>query len=218
VKDILIKDEKTEVRRKALSAIIVMMLFSNLLAIFIFTPLPSVSAQSIDQRVEPAIVLGSDLGDFIGASVDEIWVYAFVGGFWEQIPFQLDERNDANGSYFVDAVDGILDSNDEIVFMPFDAGDAAPTTSWVLDTEDQRYEVTVTDPIDVSMKYVYIYNSSSLTKTFTKDYVNYNPTNPVITGTDYTIGFDDTKMGIMDEIRINTSIGGDNTDILDRMK
>jgi len=218
VKDIFIKDEKTAIARKAQSAIIVMMLITTLLVISILSPLPNVSAQSIDQRVEPAIVLGSDLGDFIGTSVDEIWVYAFVGGNWEQIPFQLDERNDANGSYFVDATDGILDSNDEIVFMPFDAGDAAPATSWVLDTEDQRYEVTVTDPIDVSMKYVYIYSSSSLTKTFTKDYVNYNPTSHVITGTDYTIGFDDTKMGIMDEIRINTSLGGDNTDILDRMK
>jgi hypothetical protein len=218
VKDILIKGEKTAIARKAQSAIIVILLFTTLLVIFISLPLPSVSAQSIDSRVEPAIVLGSDLGDFIGTPVDEIWVYAFVGGDWEQIPFQLDERNDANGSYFVDAEDGILDSNDEIVFMPDDAGEKAPATSWVPDTEGQRYEVTVTDPIDASMKYAYIFRSSSLTQTFTEDYVNYNPTSHVITAADYTIGFDDTLMGIMDEIRINTSLGGDNTDILDRMK
>ncbi len=218
VKDILYKDEKTAIKRKTVSAVIVMMLFTNVLVIFIITAPSNVSAQSIDQRVEPAIVLGSDLEDFIGTSVDEIWVYAFVGGSWEQIPFQVDERNDSNGSYFVDAVDGILDSNDELVFMPLDAGESVPATSWVLNAGGQRYEVTVTDPIDVSMKYAYIYSSSNLTQTFTADYVNYNPTSHVITGTDYTIGFDDTMMGIMDEIRINTSLGGDNTDILDRMK
>jgi hypothetical protein len=218
VKVILIKDEKTAIARKTRSAIIVMMFFTNLLVISISLSLPIVSAQSIDSRVEPAIVLGSDLGDFIGTSVDEIWVYAFVGGDWDQIPFQLDERNDTTDSYFVDAVDGILDSNDEIVFMPDDAGDFAPETSWVLNTKSQRYEVVVTDPIDVSSKYAYIYSSSSIVQTFTEDYVNYNPTTHVITATDYTIGFDDTKMGIMDEIRVNTSIGGDNTNLLDRMK
>jgi len=218
VKCILIKDDKTRITQKVLSAIIVMTLFTTLQVISILSPLSIVSAQSIDERVEPAIVLGSDLGDFIGTSVDEIWVYAFVGSFWEQIPFQLDERNDTDGSYFVNAADGFLDNNDEVVFMPFDAGEVAPATNWVLDTDIQRYEVMVTDPIDASKKYVYIYRSSSLTQTFTNDYVNYNPTSHVIKATDYTIGFDDTKMGIMDEIRINTSLGGDNTDILDRMK
>jgi hypothetical protein len=218
VKDILIKEEKTRVRRKAVSVLMMMILFINVLVIFILTPPSNVSALSIDQRVEPAIVLGSDIADFIGTAVDELWVYAYVSGIWEQIPFQLDEKNDTTNSYFVDAIDGFLDSNDEIVFMPDDAGDFAPETSWVPNTESQRYEVVVTDPIDSSMKYAYIYNSSSLTQTFTEDYVNFNPTTYVITATDYTIGFKDTKLGIIDEIRVNTSIGGDNTNLLDRMK
>jgi hypothetical protein len=203
---------------KGVSAVITTLLITSFFAVFIFTPNSNVSALSIDQRVEPAIVLGSDLGDFISISVDELWVYAYVGGMWEQIPFQLDERNDTTDSYFVDAVNGILDSNDEIVFMPFDAGDSAPATSWVQDTEPKRYEVIVTDPIDASMKYAYIYCSSIITQTFTEDYVDFNPTSYVITAADYTIGFDDVKIGIMDEIRVNTSIGGNNANLLDRMK
>lgn len=205
-------------RRLAVLASLVILLFANLIAIFIFTPMTPVSAQSIEQRVEPVIVLGSDLQNFDGVETDEIWVYAYIGGGWKQIPFQIDERNDLNGSYFFDADDGVLDSNDEIVFMPFDAGSPAPASSWILGTEAQRYEVMVTDPIDSSVKYVYIYNSSSLIKTFTEDYVNYDPIYHVIKSTDYTIGFDDIYIGLMDEMRVSTSAGGDNTNILDRYK
>lgn len=211
-------NKKPGLRRMAVLATFVMLLLTNLMAILIFNPISPVSAQSIEERVEPVIVLGSELQNFDGVATDKIWVYAYIGGNWKQIPFQIDERNDMNGSYFFDADDGVLDSNDEIVFMPFDAGYPAPASSWVLGTEAQRYEVTVTDPIDSSVKYVYIYNSSGLTKTFIEDYVHYDPISHVIKSSDYTIGFDDIHMGLMDEMRVNTSAGGDDTDILDRYK
>jgi hypothetical protein len=209
---------KAGFERKMAFTTIFMVLMAKLIVIFILTPPLSVGAQSIEQRVEPVIVLGGDILNFTDVAIDEIWVYAYVGGEWKQIPFQIDERNDINGSYFFDAIDGILDINDEIVFMPFDAGEAAPSTSWVPSTGAQRYEVRVTDTIDFSMKYVYIYTSSSLVKSFTEDYVDYNPVDHVIFATDYTIGFDNTNLGIMDEMRVTSSGGGDNTDILDRTK
>ncbi len=213
-----VANRKPKFRRMAVLATFVMFLLANFMVIFIFHPISPVSAQSIEQRVEPVIVLGSELVNFDGVATDEIWVYAYTGGEWKQIPFQIDERNDLNGSYFFDAEDGVLDGNDEIIFMPFDAGYPAPASSWVLGTEAQRYEIMVTDPIDSSMKYVYLYNSSILTKTFTEDYVHYDPISHVIKSSDYTIGFDDIYMGLMDEMRVNTSAGGDNTDILDRYK
>ncbi len=210
------ENKKARVKRKTTLIPILMILFAELIVI-----LPSsshVGAQNIEQRVESAIVLGDELPYLIGIAIDEIWVYTYVAGDWKQIPFQIDERNDINGSYFFDAIDGVLDSNDEIVFMPFDAGDVALATNWVLNTKELRYEVTVTDPIDFTMKYVYIYDSSSLTKTFTEDYADYDPISHVIWATDYTLGFDDTYIGVMDEMRINASAGGDDTDILDRNK
>ena len=175
------ENKKARVKRKTTLIPILMILFAELLVI-----LPSssqVAAQNIEQRIESAIVLGDDLPYLIGTAIDEIWVYTYVAGDWKQIPFQIDERNDINGSYFFDAIDGVLDSNDEIVFMPFDAGDVALATNWVLNTKEERYEVTVTDPIDFTMKYAYIYNSSSLTKTFTEDYADYDPISHVIWAT-----------------------------------
>jgi hypothetical protein len=76
----------------------------------------------------------------------------------------------------------------------------------------------VTDPMDSSTKYAYIYTSSNLTKEFTENYVDFDPVTNVINATDYGLGFDDTLLGITDELRINTTIQGDDTDLLDRWK
>ena len=77
-------DNETGIKGKAV-LVIIMMITANLLALFILTPISPVSAQSIDQREEPALVLGSDVPDFYGMSVDDIWVYAYIGSSWEQI-------------------------------------------------------------------------------------------------------------------------------------
>lgn len=186
--------------------------------IFVFIPITSVEAAEIDNRVEPVVVTGSDIPDFLGISVDELWVYAYTGGVWEQIPFQIDERNNVNGSYFFDSQDGNLDANDEIVFMPFDCGDQAPGVSRVPNTEAERYRIRVRDPFDFSEKYAYIYSSSIITKTFTDDYVDYNMVFDMIEALDYQLGFNETNSGVIDELRVKISAGGDGSDILDRFK
>jgi hypothetical protein len=193
-------------------------LFSSFLGIFILTPSFNVAAEEIESRMEPVVIAGVNIPDFNGTPIDEIWVYAHIGGDWIQIPFQIDERNDINGSYFYDAQDGLLDENDEIVFMPFDCGDDAQMDTTVVGSDPQRYEITVTDPLDSSSKYAYIFTSSTLTKEFTENYVDYDPIANVINATDYRLGFDDTLLGITDELRINTTIQGDDTDLLDRWK
>ncbi|ODS35688.1 MAG: hypothetical protein A7315_05310 [Candidatus Altiarchaeales archaeon WOR_SM1_79] len=212
------QNEKSGLEKTLTLITILILLFSHLTIIFSLTSMTNVAAQSIEQRVEPVIILGSDIPVFIGIPVNDIWVYAYSNDEWEQIPFQIDERNDINGSYFFDAVDGVFDDNDEIVFMPSDAGQFASTTSWVSFTELDRYAVTITDPIDSSSKFVYVYNSSSLTQTFTKDNVDYNHIHHRVIGNDYTIEFDNDKIGIIDKIKIDPLAGGDGEDILDRLK
>ena len=75
--------------KKATYTVILLMLAANLSVFFVITQLPPVSALSIDQREEPAIVMGSDVPDFDGKSVEDIWVFAYIGSSWEQIPFQV---------------------------------------------------------------------------------------------------------------------------------
>jgi RNA polymerase subunit RPABC4/transcription elongation factor Spt4 len=201
--------------RRILSFFVAISLFT---AVFSFISIPSISASEIESRVEPVIVYGSDLPGFIGKSVDELWIYAYLGDNWEQIPFQIDERNDVNGSYFFNSEDGFLDANDEIVFMPADCGTQAPAGSRVPNTEPQRYRIWAQDPLDFSDIFAYIYSSDQISKTFSDDYVDFHQNSNKIEASFYSIGFNATNTGVIDEIRVNTSGGGDNIDVLDRFK
>jgi hypothetical protein len=207
----------TSLKRRITSFIIVITIINSMLIISFFQ-FSQTKATGIESRVEPIVILGSDLPNFIGKPIDELWVYSHTGSAWEQIPHQIDERNDVNGSYFYNSVDGILDANDELVFMPMDCGEMAPAASRVPNTEPQRYRIRAQDPLDASVKYAYIYTSSVITKTFTQDYADYEPISRKIEADDYTIGFNETSIGVIDELRIATSAGGDDTDILDRFK
>ena len=70
----------------------------------------------------PAIVSGSQLPAFAGVVLDELFVYAYDGTTWSEVPFQIDEV-DASGE-FTTTEDALLDGNDELVFMVADAGPA----------------------------------------------------------------------------------------------
>jgi ribosomal protein L40E len=192
--------------------------FFNIMILLSFVQFSPVLGEGIEYRVEPIIISGSDISSFIGKPVDEIWVFSYVGGNWEQIPFQIDEKNNINGSYFFNAEDGLLDVNDEMVFMPEDCGFLAPENNRVLGVDPLRFRINVKDPIDQSERYAYIYTSSNLVKTFTKDYVDYNTPSYKIEANDYIIGYNETHMGVIDELKVDTTAGGDGTDLLDRFK
>ena len=49
---------------------------------------PSPPDLALDRTIEPVIVTGV----FAGRSVNDIFVYRWTGSVWEQIPFQIDER------------------------------------------------------------------------------------------------------------------------------
>jgi RNA polymerase subunit RPABC4/transcription elongation factor Spt4 len=210
------KREKNDVfQKKVLSFVIAISLF---ITVFSFILIPPISASGVESRVEPVIVFGSDIPSFLGKAVDEIWIYAYIGDNWEQIPFQIDERNDANGSYFFNSEDGFLDANDEIVFMPADCGIQAPAGSRVPNTEPQRYRIRAQDPLDSSNTFAYIYSSDQISKTFSDDYVDFNQTSNKIEAFHYSIGFNETNIGVIDEIRVNYTGVGYNIDVLDRFK
>jgi RNA polymerase subunit RPABC4/transcription elongation factor Spt4 len=210
------KREKNDIfQKKTLSFLIALSLFIALFSFVLITP---ISASGVESRAEPVIVMGSDLPSFLGKAVDEIWVYAYIGDTWEQIPFQIDERNDANGSYFFNSEDGFLDANDEIVFMPADCGIQPPSGSRVPNTEPQRYRIWAQDPLDSSNTFAYIYSSDQISKSFSDDYVDFQGSLNKIEASHYSIGFNETNIGVIDEIRVNSTGGGDNVDVLDRFK
>ena len=173
----------------------------------------SVSVKTLDRDLEPVIVTGTAVSAFVGAPVDQLFVYAYRDGTWTQIPAQVDEVT-ATGAYTT-TEDGLLDANDELVFMAMDLGDQAigkvPTANGQ-PISALWYEIEVTDPITPTEKgWAYLVHSSVLTPTFTADYVSFDPIQLRIHGLNYHLGFAPSRPWLE-----YLSLGGSEIDILDR--
>jgi len=164
---------------------------------------------------EPVVVTGDELPLFDGAALGDLYVYACSGATWQQIPFQLDEV-DASGTYT--AENGLLDANDELVFMVMDLGEQATASDWITDTHSQsylRYEIQVSDPLNPSqLGWAYVYRSATLSPSLPTDYVSWDAANQRLVGSTYVVGFSPAVHAAMDSMELN----GSGTDALDRGK
>lgn len=178
--------------------------------------------KTLDRDLEPIIKIGNSFPLFDGAPINELFVFVFRASsdIWEQIPFQFDEKG-PDGSFFT-SDDGLLDADDELVFMAVDAGDKAPTT-WIDNPESQtfpRYEIEIIDPLDQNKKtWAYLYRSNTLTfAQSVTDYVNHIPgpsgkaAADTIVGQSYKMG--NAENGLPNFLSIPTSAGGAGVNIL----
>lgn len=174
---------------------------------------------TLDREYEPVILWMDSFTEAWGQDVNEFFVYTYdsAADTWQQIPFQLDEV-DSSGSYFGED-DGLVDSNDEIVFMAFDLGDQADSTNWIDNVESKanpRYEINAVDSSDSTKQgWAYIYQSPTLTYEAEGDYADYDAENDVINADNFFMGFVD---GIMSDMGITEAGGGTGVDVLDRNK
>jgi len=172
------------------------------------------TAETLDRDLEPVIVTGTQVGAFSGLPTDGVFVYKYSAGDWIQIPFQVDEVT-MTGDYTT-TEDSVLDANDEIAFMAMDLGGQAPAGDPIaasLPISLPWYEIEITDPMDVAKKgWAYLVRSSTLTPTFTSDYVDYNLGLHLIEGTTYALRLA-IPMPYFDYLALN-----DGDDILDRTK
>ncbi len=198
--------------------------------LFIFTFVTSIMAQNrtLNRPFQPVVITGDLFEEFTSAPIDQLFLFAYrtATGVFEQIPFQWDEK-DVNGDYFMPD-DGLLDANDELVFMTRDAGDKAPVLPgpWINDVESTtfpRYEIELTDPLDGSKAWVYLYRSSTLVPDpGVLNYVDYFASNTGNAGEDtirsryYELVNDRT--GFPKDLTIPVSAGGNGEEILDVLK
>ncbi len=147
---------------------------------------------TLDRELEPVVVKEV----FSGVPVDQLFVYRANGNTWEQIPFQVDEVT-VSGSYTA-TEDGLMDANDEIVFMAKDLGDEASAPIGAsLPISPTWYKVEVTNPLDPAQKgWAYIVRSAVLAVTNPTDYVNYDAANRRINAANYALGWATTHPGL----------------------
>jgi len=174
-----------------------------------------VNTKTLERDVEPVIVRGASVDAFSGIPVNQLILYTYTGSTWLQIPAQVDEVT-AGGSYAL-IEDGLLDANDEIVFMAKDLGSQAPADSAlpaVLPIDLRWYEIEVSDPTSPAGKgWAYLVRSRVLDPTSPDDYVDFDPAAHRINGENYSLGF-----ATPDPWADYLTLGGSGVDILDRTK
>lgn len=213
------------------------MTFSDFAFIFIlvFLAIAAISdTLSFDERYElqPVILTGDQLLSLSGVPISEIWAYRWQEstGTFHQVPLQIDERilldlNEDEGDAVYEltydwqgADDGLFDSDDEIVFMARDSGDRVTDTElWVAETDDQRIEIRLEDPLSETVQWLYLFTSSRIidgNPSFS--YVDYSPQDPQsgiadVESATYSIGYE----GRWRLTRLEVKPG---LDLLDRFK
>ncbi|MDD4308297.1 MAG: hypothetical protein PHU53_05765 [Thermoplasmata archaeon] len=196
----------------------------------------TVIAKKTLTRTEPVVCLGSQFASYVTnmRDVDNIFVWAWRDGGWKQVVFQIDE---ANGTFirkdtgtaigihknFYIPDNGWLDNDDEISFMANETGDRVNVPIWApgANTTIQRYEITVTDPLDTTKKgWVYLFYHDTPPAWTTVDYVSWTESTNYLNAYGYSIDYfdDDARQVAFNDMRVKPAIGGDNTDLVDRDK
>ena len=150
-----------------------------------------VQAGPLNRPADPVVLTGADVPSFSGIPPGDLVAFRYSGG-WQQIPVQVDERDNvdfANKVYnpndfppFIVIPSVILpaytdtgtrtgldsnpdlDNDDEIVFMAKDAGSQPVAFSEPADVvANSGVEIQVTDPLDSAIGYVYLFRRSGTT-------------------------------------------------------
>ncbi len=83
-----------------------------------------------------SVTTGDKMPSFGGVPLDRLFVYAYAGGGWQQIPWQFDE---VISGHITVTEDALLEADDQLVFMVSDTGDQAPAGSWIDNADSQQY-------------------------------------------------------------------------------
>jgi len=170
---------------------------------------------AINRPQDPVVLAGGSFPGFSNVPLDELVLYAYRSAAWTPIPFQIDEVN-ISGTYVI-SDGGLLDDNDQLVFMAGDAGDSVSAAIWPTDPQSRlypRYVISVTDPLSAgNQAWVYLYRSTTLIGSGIS-YVTWTHSAQTAAAISYTAAFSPTKfVGLADLI-----INGGSVDILDRQK
>jgi hypothetical protein len=157
----------------------------SIIVVIAFSTIPLVFAGNRwnnPRDLDPVVVSGYLIIGLTGTPINEIYVYAYDAGQdnWRPIPFQIDEK-DNTSDYWLANPNGIFDGNDELVFMAKDMGDQAPDGSFWIDdpiSQDTRLEIIVTDTLDNSEAYAYVYRTTNPLQLAPESYLEYVAAHP----------------------------------------
>jgi len=197
---------------------------SVLLAVaWIVLGIASPTTKTIRRSEDQVIVQGKTLSDALDWPIEEIRAFAVVQGQAKTVPFQIDEKKE-NGRYALDygerksADDGLLDANDELVFMIFDAGDRISAEA-LPGGYDAAVEVEIADPQDGGKAWLYLARyTQNAPPLCSRDYVRYNNAKTFVDTQRYQMGFHKKASLSIGHLAIKPAGGGSGRNVVDRMK
>src|SRR5207248_1109409 len=111
------------------------------------------------------VLQGKELPRLKGTHKDKVRLYAQKNGTLQPIPYQVDERTPEGNYCFTDGPEemrvrdtdnGLIDDNDEVVFMARDAGDLADEKGFPAG-QKAVHLIQLTDPVDNTTGWVYAF-------------------------------------------------------------
>lgn len=187
---------------------------------------PPHEARTLARRYDAAVVRGERLGALQGRAIDRLRLFAVGDGALRPIPFQVDERDPEGEFVFPHGVltsedddRGILDYNDELVFLVQDAGDRTDALDRELVGVDAWTELEILDPLEPSRRaWVYLCSFSGPAPALSpKDYIRYDPEAERIYADHYALGYR-KGMSLYTDLHYPDGKGGYGPDLLDRIK
>lgn len=173
------------------------------------------TAVSLPRAYDPVLLTGADFPAFANVPLTELSLYVYQNQTWQPAPFQVDEVT-ITGT-FVTSEDGVLDHNDQLVFMGEAVGEKVIESNWPMDDQARlnlRYLITVTDPLSqTTMGWVYLYRSATLADSQTV-YVGWDEPAQTLTAVSYTLSFAPDQFAGLAAL----TLSGQPNDVLDRQK
>ena len=171
------------------------------------------------RKLELVSISGAQLPFLLGTSIGSMRLlqYRASSGTWSPVPFQTDERD--GGESFLAEGNGILDSNDEIVFMAADAGDPADSTVWPEHTpgiDQDRYRITLIDSVAGEEAGEFTLYTDPALPVSDAVYIDYYAAEDRVETDLYMLRHGSS--GFQEDLFLKASAGGDSIDFLDRQK
>jgi hypothetical protein len=178
--------------------------------------------KTLTRRYEPVVIAAGKLPAITNDTIKVFTAYRYINGNFEPVRFQID-KVDKDGKFLRES-GAIADTNDQVVFMPEETGDLAPTDKWVDGSADVRIELEVaenqlTNPNEKGWLYLFrnVKNPSKPTPLVRYSRGSVTGGADTVFATSYIEAHD--TQGWFTDTRIRQPYGnGDNDDILDRQK
>jgi len=192
----------------------------RVLVVVLFVGLNTVQAQQRlgERPYNPVVLTGADLPNWLHQPVASMRFYRYNATLdsWTAVPFQIDER-DGTWSYFRNT-NGLLDANDEVVFMAQAAGDSASVSSWPddpLSRDLPRLALRLIDPLTEAQGWVYGFQSTTLPPS-AETLIQYHADDDRVESAFYRAVH--LGSGFQEEAYVKYADGSNSPDFLDRQK